>query len=186
MVTRSRWVKIQVDEARIRDHLGELVRGRWKRRRTPCWMLRQTSSAALSAPRLVRNWPAAMSGPCRPAPAKRTSRFHSCAAKPLRRQSSTGTAAARVRSRKRRVEDSTEALGGTRVAARFALSAIVDQIEALARQIGRLEGEIVAEAKRDKDMRRLTTIPGVGAITAASIKALVPIPLGIRPLPLHG
>ena len=23
---------IQIDEARIRDHLGELVRGRWKRR----------------------------------------------------------------------------------------------------------------------------------------------------------
>jgi len=47
-------------------------------------------------------------------------------------------------------------------AARFALSAIADQIEALTRQIGRLEQEIVAEAKRDKDMRRLTTIPGVG------------------------
>jgi transposase len=65
-------------------------------------------------------------------------------------------------------------------AARFALSAIADQIEALARQIGRLEGEIVAEAKRDKDMRRLTTIPGVGAITAASIKALVPDPGGFK------
>ena len=65
-------------------------------------------------------------------------------------------------------------------AARFALSAIADQIEALARQVGRLEGEIIAEAKRDKDMRRLTTIPGVGAITAASIKALVPDPGGFK------
>ena len=29
-------------------------------------------------------------------------------------------------------------------------------------------------------MRRLTTIPGVGAITAASIKALVPDPAGFK------
>ena len=65
-------------------------------------------------------------------------------------------------------------------AARFALSAIADQIEALARQIDRLEREIIAEAKRDEDMRRLITIPGVGAITAASIKALVPDPAGFR------
>lgn len=65
-------------------------------------------------------------------------------------------------------------------AARFALSAIADQIEALARQLDRLEKEIVAEAKRDQDMRRLTTIPGVGAITAASIKALVPDLAGFK------
>lgn len=63
-------------------------------------------------------------------------------------------------------------------AARFALSALADQIEALARQIEKLEREIVATAKRDEDMRRLATIPGVGAITAASIKALVPDPDG--------
>jgi transposase len=39
---------------------------------------------------------------------------------------------------------------------------------------------IVAEAKRDKEMLRLTTIPGVGAITAAAIKALVPDPTGFK------
>ena len=61
-------------------------------------------------------------------------------------------------------------------AARFVLSAIADQIEALGRQITRLEKEIIAAAKRDNDMRRLTTIPGVGAITAASIKVLIPDP----------
>ncbi|MHC2670895.1 transposase [Bradyrhizobium diazoefficiens] len=59
-------------------------------------------------------------------------------------------------------------------AARFALMAIADEIEASADQIERLERAIVAEAKHDEDMRRLTTIPGVGAITAATIKALVP------------
>lgn len=36
------------------------------------------------------------------------------------------------------------------------------------------------EAKRDEDMRRLTTIPGVSAITAATIKALVPDPGGVQ------
>ncbi|RXH34842.1 transposase, partial [Bradyrhizobium nanningense] len=34
----------------------------------------------------------------------------------------------------------------------------------------------VVETKHDEDMRRLTTIPSVGAITAATIKALVPDP----------
>ncbi len=65
-------------------------------------------------------------------------------------------------------------------AARFALMAIADVIEASADQIGRLERAIVVEAKRDKDMRRLTTIPGVGAITAATIKALAPDPGGFK------
>ena len=65
-------------------------------------------------------------------------------------------------------------------AARFALTAIVDQIDALAIQIGVLERTIVTESKHDESMRRLTTIPGVGAITAATIKALVPDPGGFK------
>jgi len=65
-------------------------------------------------------------------------------------------------------------------AARFALTAVADQIEALIRQIGDLDREIVAGAKRDEDMRRLATIPGVGPITAASIKVLVPDPGGFK------
>jgi transposase len=63
-------------------------------------------------------------------------------------------------------------------AARFALMAIADEIEASAGQIERLERAILVEAKHDENMRRLTTIPGVGAITAATIKALVPDPGG--------
>jgi transposase len=65
-------------------------------------------------------------------------------------------------------------------AARLAMSLVADQIEALATQIGEIEREIVQEAKRDEDMRRLATIPGVGAITAASIKALVPDPAAFK------
>jgi transposase len=65
-------------------------------------------------------------------------------------------------------------------AARFALAEIANLIETLKGKIEKLEREIVAEAKRDEDMRRLTTIPGVGAITAASIKALVPDPDGFK------
>jgi transposase len=45
-------------------------------------------------------------------------------------------------------------------AARFALIAIADEIEASADQIERLERAIIKEAKNDEDMRRLTTIPG--------------------------
>jgi transposase len=65
-------------------------------------------------------------------------------------------------------------------AARFALSIIVDQIDALERQIDTLEKSIVAEVKRDEEARRVMTIPGVGPITAATIKALVPDPEGFR------
>lgn len=65
-------------------------------------------------------------------------------------------------------------------AARFALAEVALQIEALARQIDKLEREIVVAAKRDEDMRRLATIPGVGAIIASSIKALVPDPDGFK------
>jgi len=65
-------------------------------------------------------------------------------------------------------------------AARLALTEIADQIEALTRQIDKLERGIVAEAERDEDMRLLTTIPGVGAITAATVKALVPDPDGFK------
>lgn len=64
--------------------------------------------------------------------------------------------------------------------ARVALAEIADQIETLGRQVDKLEREIVATAKRDEETRRLTTIPGVGAITAASIKALVPDPGGFK------
>jgi len=57
---------------------------------------------------------------------------------------------------------------------------IADEIDASADQIDRLERAIVVEAKHDEDMRRLTTIPGVGVITAATIKALVPDPGGFK------
>lgn len=65
-------------------------------------------------------------------------------------------------------------------AARFALTEMVDQIELLAARIEKLEREIVIQARRDADMRRLATIPGVGAIIAMTIKALVPDPGGFK------
>lgn len=58
--------------------------------------------------------------------------------------------------------------------ARFALGALANQLEALGTELKKLEKAIVAMVKRDLDMQRLATIPGVGPITAASIKALVP------------
>jgi transposase len=61
-------------------------------------------------------------------------------------------------------------------AARFALMALADQVDVLADQINKLERRIVAEARHDANMRRLATIPGVGAITATAIMALVPDP----------
>jgi transposase len=63
-------------------------------------------------------------------------------------------------------------------AARFALMEILETIEGLSARIDRLEREIVAEARRDADLRRLATIPGVGPIIAMAVKAFVPDPGG--------
>ena len=65
-------------------------------------------------------------------------------------------------------------------AARFALKALADQIDRLTKEVEALERQLVAEVRRDNDMRRLTTIPGVGPITAAAIKALVPDIAGFK------
>ena len=61
-------------------------------------------------------------------------------------------------------------------AARMALKLLVDQIELLTDRIDALGREVVAEVRRDDRMRRLSTIPGIGPITAATIQALVPDP----------
>jgi len=63
-------------------------------------------------------------------------------------------------------------------AARRALAELSDQIEALNERLHRLEREIVVQARQDPDLRRLTTVPGIGPISAASLKALVPDPNG--------
>jgi transposase len=65
-------------------------------------------------------------------------------------------------------------------AARFALSELANQIEWTKTRIDKLERAIIAEAKCDEHMRRLATIPVVGAIIAAYIKALVPDPHGFK------
>ena len=64
--------------------------------------------------------------------------------------------------------------------ARRALIAMADQIEALAVQVERLDREIIAAVKNDEDARRLTSIPGVGPIIAATVRAAVPNPHGFR------
>lgn len=58
--------------------------------------------------------------------------------------------------------------------ARRALIALADQMQSLGSEIEKLEKDIAAMVKQDPDMQRLATIPGIGIITAASIKALVP------------
>ena len=65
-------------------------------------------------------------------------------------------------------------------AARFGLMIVAEQIETLDKRIAQLEHAIVSEVKRDEDARRLTTVPGVGPITAATVKALVPDPAGFQ------
>jgi hypothetical protein len=93
---------IQIDEARIRDHLGEMVRG----------TVEETLNAMLDAEadqlcgagrydaaKLGRiHGLAATSERCRPVPAKLASRFRSCGARPSRRRSSNVAAGGRAQS----------------------------------------------------------------------------------------
>src|SRR4026207_65394 len=95
---------IQIDEARIRDHLGEMVRGtveetlnamldaeadqlcgagRYEGREDRAvWRTRCAGLAATSAVRPGRiHGPAATNGRCRPAPGRSISRFRSCGAR---------------------------------------------------------------------------------------------------------
>jgi transposase len=65
-------------------------------------------------------------------------------------------------------------------AARLALEDLAGQIEALDARLSRLDDEIVAQVRRCESGRRLTSIPGVGPITAGALLAMVPDPAGFR------
>jgi transposase len=60
--------------------------------------------------------------------------------------------------------------------ARAALHGLARQLEALEREIERLEARIVAWHRDDETSRRLATIPGIGPITASAIAASAPDP----------
>ena len=64
--------------------------------------------------------------------------------------------------------------------AQRALIEMAEQIEALDVRVERLDRQIIAAVKGDEDARRLTSIPGVGPIIAATVRAAVQDPLGFR------
>jgi transposase len=64
--------------------------------------------------------------------------------------------------------------------ARTALQESVAQIQALTARVERLDQDVAAAVKADTDARRLTAIPGVGPIIAATVKAVVHDPAGFR------
>lgn len=64
--------------------------------------------------------------------------------------------------------------------AREALGDLADQVESMAGRIAQLERRLVRRAGSDETARRLVTIPGVGAITASALSALVPTPTAFR------
>jgi transposase len=61
-------------------------------------------------------------------------------------------------------------------AARAALLEMAEQIEKLTTRINALDTKIVADVKADDTARRLTTIPGVGPIIAATVRAVIQDP----------
>ncbi|OCP36219.1 transposase [Ensifer sp. LC163] len=64
--------------------------------------------------------------------------------------------------------------------ARAALLEMAEQIETLTERIEMLDTKIVAAVKVDDAARRLTTIPGVGPIIAATVRAAVQDPAAFR------
>lgn len=64
--------------------------------------------------------------------------------------------------------------------ARAALLEMADQIERLTERVEVLDGKIVTAVKADDTARRLTTIPGVGPIIAATVRATVQDPAAFR------
>lgn len=64
--------------------------------------------------------------------------------------------------------------------ARAALLEMADQIERLTDRIETLDTKIAAAVKADDAARRLTTIPGVGPIIAATVRATVQDPAAFR------
>jgi transposase len=73
-----------------------------------------------------------------------------------------------------------DAAGGVPEAARQVLRTLVDAIEFLSKQVELLDREIARRAREDDEVRRLTSIPGVGPITATALAALAPAPDAFR------
>lgn len=66
------------------------------------------------------------------------------------------------------------------LAARAALLEMAEQIEQLSARIEALDTKIVKAVKEDETARRLTSIPGVGPIIAASVRATIQDPGAFR------
>lgn len=64
--------------------------------------------------------------------------------------------------------------------ARAALLEMADQIERLTERVEVLDSQIITAVKADDTARRLTTIPGVGPIIAATVRAAVQDPAAFR------
>jgi transposase len=63
---------------------------------------------------------------------------------------------------------------GVPEAARQVLRVLAEVLDALEKQIALLDREISRRAREQEDIQRLTTIPGVGPITATALAALAP------------
>jgi transposase len=62
--------------------------------------------------------------------------------------------------------------------ARDVLAELVRQVESLEAGIERIDRQLVRQTRENDTTRRLTSIPGVGAVTAAALQGLVPDPQG--------
>lgn len=62
----------------------------------------------------------------------------------------------------------------------MALEELDEQIETVTARIERLDRIILEAVRKDDSARRLTAIPGVGPIIAATVRAVVPDPAGFR------
>jgi len=86
-----------------------------------------------------------------------------------------GFVAARGRANLKALKALMESESGRKLphGAKFALNLIREQLDYINLQIEKIEGEIQAQVKEDEELKRLTTVPGVGPIISVAVRAFV-------------
>jgi transposase len=74
------------------------------------------------------------------------------------------------------MQEAIESSNDLPLAAQAILSSLLQHLSSCEAQLANLDMEIQKRAREDLEARRLTSVPGIGPVTAAAIAALAPDP----------